>query len=165
MAVLALLLPACAPYRFGAATLFPPGIRTVYLPMPRNDTFRHDLGPILAESLTREIETRTPCKVTGNPTADTALTVRIVDEIKDVTVEAPTDDPRALDLNVTVQASWVDRAGNALLQTRGSTAPPIVTIADDQRFVPEGGQSVGSAQIRLMDRLARKIVDQMETRW
>ena len=65
--LVALLLPGCAAYRFGSATMFRPGIRTVHVPIVRNDTFRLDLGVRLSEALVKEIESRTPYKVTGDP--------------------------------------------------------------------------------------------------
>ena len=50
------LVSGCAAYRFGSASLFRPGIRTVHVPVVRNDTFRHDLGVRLTEAIVREIE-------------------------------------------------------------------------------------------------------------
>ena len=59
------LLPAgCVTYRFGSAAMFRTGIRTIHVPIVRNDTFRHDLGIRLTEAITNEIENRTPYKVT-----------------------------------------------------------------------------------------------------
>lgn len=64
-----LLMTACARYQFGTATLYPAGIRTVYIPVPRNDTFRHEFGLQLADSLVKEVELRTPYKVIGDSSA------------------------------------------------------------------------------------------------
>ncbi len=82
---------------FRSGIAISPGIQTVHVPVVRNDTFRHDLGVRLSEALVREIELRTPYKVTGDPNADSTLTCRVVNEAKRVLTETDTDDPRAID--------------------------------------------------------------------
>ena len=42
-----LFLPGCAGYHIGNATLFPPDISTVYVPMVDSHSFRPDLGEAL----------------------------------------------------------------------------------------------------------------------
>lgn len=159
-------LAGCAPYQFGSQTLFRPGIRTIYVPIPRNDTFRHELGVQLAESLTREIETRTPYKVTGDPGADTALICRIVDESKRVLTETDSDDARAADISIMVQATWSDRSGQVLMQNAViPTTGLAVGFAGDSRLVPEAGQTASGAALETVQSIANQIVSQMENRW
>lgn len=156
----------CAAYRFGSASLFRPGIRTVHVPVVRNDTFRHDLGVRLTEALVREIERRTPYKVTGDPAADSTLTCRVVSEVKRVLTETDTDDPRALDAAVTVRATWIGRQGELLMQNSVvPTGDLAILFSQDARFVPEAGQSIGSATQEAIEELAGRIVSQMEMRW
>lgn len=156
----------CAPYHFGADTLFPAGIRTVYVPMPRNDTFRHELGPKLAESLVREIESRTPYKVVGDPTADTVLQVRLTHETKQVLTESSRDDARGLNLDVAATVDWTDPTGRSLMQNAVQATPgSSFAFGAHSRFVPEAGQSSETASIAIADDLARQIVSQMEGRW
>jgi hypothetical protein len=164
--IFTVFMAGCAPYQFGSQTLYRPGIRTIYVPVPRNDTFRHELGVQLAEALTREIETRTPYKVTGDPGADTALVCRVTQESKQVLTEANSDDPRALDLGISVQATWSDRIGNVLMQDAVVPAKGLaVGFGDSNRFVPEGGQTAGTSSIETVQSLASQIVSQMESRW
>ena len=160
------LTAGCAAYRFGPESLFVPGIRTVHVPIVRNDTFRHDLGVRLSEALVKEIEQRTPYKVTGDPSADSTLTCRISNESKSVLTETDSDDPRALDAALTVRASWTSRSGDML--TQNSLIPTedlAITFGQDARFVPEAGQSIDSATQSAIESLAERIVSQMETRW
>lgn len=163
------MMTGCARYQFGAANLYPASIKTVYVPVPRNDTFRHDLNLQLAESLVREIETQTPYKVIGNPSADSILQCRLINENKSVLTETNSDDPRALNLSVAVTASWNDRLGNDLFQnalTRQIDGLDLEAQFDSAiRFVPEAGQSVGTAGLRVADDLAKQIVSQMQVRW
>ena len=156
----------CASYRFGAASMFRPGIQTIYVPIVRNDTFRHDLGVRLSEALVKEIELRTPYKVVCDPNADSTLNCRVVNETKRVLTEKDTDDPRALDAAISVQAMWTSRGGELLMQN--SIVPSgVLTIAFGQsaRFVPEAGQSIDTATQDAIAKLAQRIVSQMEMRW
>ncbi len=160
------IMPGCAAYQFGSASMFRAGIRTVHVPVVRNDTFRHDLGIRLTEALVKEIERRTPYKVTGDPNADSVLTCRVGNEAKRVLTETETDDPRALDAVIAVEATWAGRSGQLLMQNsvvpNGSLA---ITFGQDARFVPEAGQSIDSATQAAIEDLAERIVSQMECRW
>ena len=156
----------CAAYRFGPDSMFRPGIRTVHVPIVRNDTFRHDLGVRLSEALVKEIERRTPYKVTGDPNADSTLTCRVANESKRVLTEVDTDDPRALDAALAVRATWTSRGGEVLMQNSVIPTDDLaITFGQDARFVPEAGQSIDSASQAAIENLAERIVSQMEIRW
>ena len=166
MAASTMLSAGCVTYRFGAASMFRTGIRTVHVPIVRNDTFRHDLGIRLTEAITNEIENRTPYKVTGDPNADSTLTCRVSDQTKQVLSEADTDDPRALNAVVAIRSSWVSREGELLMQNSVVPSDEIsINFAQESRFVPEAGQSVGLATQTAIEQLASSIVSQMELRW
>ena len=167
--VAALLMVACcgcANYQYGNAALFPEGIRTVHVPIVRNDTFRHDLGVRLTEALIKEIELRSNYKVTSDPNADSTLRCRLTDEGKQVLSESNTDDPRALDASISVRAAWVNRSGQMLMQN--SVIPlddNAITFGQSVRFVPEAGQSIDTAMQQAIEQMASRIVSQMELRW
>ncbi|MEM8666750.1 MAG: LPS assembly lipoprotein LptE [Planctomycetota bacterium] len=164
--VCCVVLPGCATYQFGNQAMFRPGIRTIHVPVVRNETFRHDLGVRLTEALGKEIERRTNYKVTGDPNADSVLTCRVVNESKRVLTETDTDDPRALDAAISVEATWTGRSGELLMQN--SVVPNgalAITFGQDARFVPEAGQSIDSATQTAIENLAERIVSQMEIRW
>lgn len=166
LSVSSILCSGCAAYRFGSASMFHPGIRTVHVPIVRNDTFRHDLGVRLSEALVKEIERRTPYKVSKDPNADSTLNCRIVSEAKRVLTETPSDDPRAIDAAISVRASWTSRNGELLMQN--SVAPTgdiALNFGQDTRFVPEAGESIDSANQAAIEDLAERIVSQMEVRW
>jgi hypothetical protein len=156
----------CAAYRFGPASLFRSGIETIHVPVARNDTFRHDLGVRLTEAVVRQIELRTPYKVTGDPNADSTLTCRVVSETKRVLTETDTDDPRALDAAISVRATWISRGGELLMQNSlVPTGELDISFGQDARFVPEAGQSIDIATQTAIENLAERIVSQMEIRW
>src|ERR1051325_2587560 len=87
-------LGGCAGYRAGTASLYPPDIHTVYVPIFESDSFRRNLGERLTEAVDKEIELKTPYKVVHTPDADSVLTGRILGDTKRVVVEDQNDQPR-----------------------------------------------------------------------
>jgi hypothetical protein len=159
-------LGGCAAYQFGNTSLYNPNIRTIHVPIVRNDTFRHEIGKQLTEALVRSIEMRTPYKVVGDPSADSTLTCRITGQSKRVIAENLVDEPRALNNAISIELTWTDRRGNLLLTNRfvpvGELAFYFVQGND---FIPEGGQSMATSQQKAVEQLADQIVGQMESRW
>ena len=165
-AVALLWLGGCASYQFGSDALFPNKIRTIHIPVVRNETFRHDLGPQLTEALVREVERRTPYKVVSNPNADSTLRCNIQAQTKAVLTETSSDDPRALDSGITVATTWTSRQGLRLMQNSvASGDSDSIGFSQSVRFVPEAGQSIDTANQEVIEQLARRIVSQMESRW
>ena len=163
---LGLTMGGCAQYRFGPATLFRGGIRTVHVPVVRNDTFRHDLGVRLTEALVKAIERRSFYKVTGDPNADSTLRCRVYSESKVSLTETDSDDPRALDAAISVRGDWLSRNGEVLMQNAIATTDDLtIYFGQDARFVPEAGQSIDTATQEVIEALAERIVSQMEVRW
>ena len=166
MLLLFISAAGCAGYQLGTSTLYNPNIRTIYVPIVRNDTFRHDLGVQLTEAVQKAIEQRTPYKVVNDPAADSTLTCRVTSQAKRTVTEARTDEPRAVETLVTLELTWTDRRGNLLMENRpvplGDLAYYFIQGID---FVPEGGQSMATAQQRAVERWSEQIVNQMESRW
>lgn len=161
------LLPVgCAGYQFGPQAMFRPDVRTIHVPIARNETFRDDLGVRVTEAVIRRIQQRTPYVVTGNPNADSVLTCRVVSVTKRGLTETETDELRALEAVTAVEASWVGRNGNVLMENRilpsGSLA---LAFAQESRVVPEAGQPLEVELQSSIDDLADRIVAQMEARW
>jgi len=161
-----LFLPGCMSYRVGNQSLYRSDVKTVYIPMIRNDSFRPDLGVRLTEAIQKQIELRTPYTIVTREMADSTLTCRITSDSKRVITETTTDEPRALEEIVNVEAVWIDRRGMVMMENRflppGETALLFTRSVD---FVPEAGQTLITAQQRAIERLADIIVGQMEMRW
>jgi hypothetical protein len=164
--VLLLSVAGCAGYRFGAASLFPQDIRTVYVPVFESHSFRRNLGEWLTEAVIKEIERRTTYKVAGSANADSVLTGVILSDSKRIVVENPLDEPRLAEFILTVQVTWADRRSGELIRQGAVAVPPeVVELALGGRFAPEVGQSVTTAQQQAIERLAEQIVDLMEAAW
>jgi hypothetical protein len=156
----------CATYRFGAQSLFPPDIQTVYVPVFESDSFRRNLAEFLTEAVAKEIENKTPYKVVGTPQADSVLTGKITTDTKRVIIEDAYDYPRETQINMSVEVRWVNRKGDLVSQPTTMAVPAdLVTLSGDGMLVPEYGQSVTTAQLQAIQRLATQIVSLMEMPW
>ncbi|HWC89709.1 MAG TPA: LptE family protein [Pirellulales bacterium] len=153
-------------YKVGNATLYPPDIRTVYVPMFDSTSFRPWLGERLTEAVCKEIELKTPFKVVHDANADSVLTGRIVNDAKGALTMAQTGEARYLQYSMRVEVSWLDRKGGLVQQTNGVPIPSTLATIDQQsQFAPETGQSVSTAQMQDIQRLAEQIVSLMEAPW
>ncbi len=162
----ALAFGGCAGYRFGAASLYPPDIQTVYVPMFESNSFRRNLSEWLTEAVIKEIELKTPYKVVGTPQADSVLIGKLTSDTKRVIVEDPYDQPREVEVHLAVEVRWVNRKGDLLNQSSSVVIPQdLVTISDNGMLVTEYGQSVSTAQLESIQRLATQIVSLMEMPW
>lgn len=156
----------CAGYQVGVPSLYRPDIRTVHVPVFECDSFRRSLGERLTEAVIREIEQKTPYKVVSTPDADSVLTGRIVAARQRVVAESITDLPRDILADLTVQVTWYDRRGDAILQDSSFLLSPLsFSAGQGVHFVPQAGQSIATAQQEAIERLARDIVSQMEAPW
>jgi hypothetical protein len=156
----------CARYQIGNQTLYPQGIRTVYVPMFESDSFRRYLGEWLTEAVMKEIEAKTDYKVVSDPNADSVLSGRIIGETKRVLIYARTGDPRELQKELRVMVSWVDRRGRVLRESPPIPLPSELTdVTGTGNFVPEIGQSGATAQQEAIQQVARQIVGLMENPW
>ena len=156
----------CAGYRLGTRTLFRQDIRTIHVPIIRSESFRPEMGVRLTEAVQKEIENRTPYKITGAATADSTLVCRINYDTKRVVTETRTDEPRLLRQTLAAEVNWTDRIGNVLMENR--FLPPGETaflFTERSEMVPEAGQSLATSQQHSIQRMASHIVDQMEARW
>ncbi len=159
-------LTGCAAYQIGNRSLYPAHIETVYVPVIESASFRRNLGERLTEAVMKEIELRTPYKVTGDPNADSVLRCRLVSDTKRAVIPGRTGDPTQLQVGMQVAVSWTDRRGAALRQFEPLPLPPeIAFVTGNANLVPEVGQSVATAQQEAIQSLAQQIVGMLENPW
>ncbi len=161
-----LLTLGCAPYQIGNGTLYPADIQTVYVPMFESESFRRDLGERLTEAVQKEIEVKTPYKVVATPSADSILSGRITSDTKHTLVKNKFDDPREVEMGLTVEVHWLNRKGDLIGQAGTIPIPSTLTeVSETATLVPEYGQSITTAQQQAIQRLATQIVGMMEAPW
>lgn len=149
----------CRGYNLGNQYLFRSDIRTVHVAVFESDSFRRFLGQRLTEAVVRQIELDTPLTITDPQLADSFVQGRIVRETKRSLAEDRFDDPRNIAVDWMVEVTWVDRAGVPLMPLQK------IRIRRDANFIPEGGQSLTTAQQEVIDQIARDVVANMEMPW
>ena len=149
----------CATYQVGNQALFRKDICTVHIPVFESDSYRQFLGERLTEAVIKEVESRSPYKVATLQSADSTLHGKILLDQKRVLIESRTDEARDVQVNLMVSVSWNDRYGRPLMKSRQ------IQITQFANFVPEGGQSMTTAQQEIIEKIAQDIVSQMELPW
>ncbi len=158
-----MLLAGCG-YMLGSP--YQAEVRSVYIPTFGNQTFRRGLEFQVTEAVQKEVKNRTPFLIAKPPYADTVLRGNIISLRKDVLGESQFDDPRELQVSLAVELTWEDlRTGQILAQQQMPVTPDLVHVLADATFAPEIGQSLATGQQQAIDRLARQIVNMMETPW
>jgi hypothetical protein len=181
VAAVCLVLPACEAggnftlLGYTTRPMHNPDIRTVRVPIFRNETFYRGLEFDLTEAIIREIEQKTPYKVVpASQTADTELLGTIVSGTKSVVIFNQLGEVRDAETTLTVQITWRDLrlgcVGDVLTgpdpAAPGATPPPHpaenVLVQSLASFRPELGESLTTANQRMVQRMARQIVQMME---
>jgi hypothetical protein len=160
-----LLSSGCAGYHIGNATLFPPDISTVYVPMVDSHSFRPDLGEALTEAICKQIEKETPYKVVGSPNADSILTAKIVNDTKRVIVRNKFDEPQSTEVNYQVQVTWINRKGDQIYNGAVPLPPEFTTLGQSSAYIPAYGQSYTTSEYYVVQKMAQQIVGLMERPW
>lgn len=161
------------------------GIRTVYVPIPKNDSFAQRLEFYLQEAVVREITQNTPYMIQSDPSrADTALELKIVNRTKFVMLPNQINGVRSADVMPLVQVVWRDlrpgRKGDILsnkerfdpnelpLPGQPRATAPIavpVMVTPTASYQPELGGSTATADKQAIDRAAIQIRQMMEKSW
>ena len=159
-------LTGCAGYFIGASTLYRPDIYTVHVPIFESDSYRSFLGERLTEAVVKQIEQTTPYKVVADPFADSTLQGRVLYDSKYVILENRNDEPRDIEFKMGVEVVWRDRSGQIILGPEFIAMPrELLEIGQAVHFIPESGQSLATAQVLAIERLAEQIVAKMEVPW
>ena len=152
----AILQCGCAGYQIGNQGLYRFDVSTVHVPIFQSDSLRRFLGERLTEAVVKEIELRTPYKVTTFAEADSVIQGKIITDRKRVVSVDQFDNPRNLSANIRIEVAWTNRNNQPLF------AQGILRIDDATNFIPEAGQSITTAQQEVINQIAREIVNQME---
>jgi hypothetical protein len=137
LSVLALALPACESngnFTVGGYTTMPnydDHIRTVYVPIFENRTFRKDIEFDLTRAVVREIEAKTPFKVVSDcECADTELIGTIIAGNKRILNRNQLNEVREAETTLMVSVVWRDRRTGEILSAPAKRpgdplAPPV----------------------------------------
>ena len=159
------LIPSGCGYNVGAP--YNAEIRSVYVPIFTTSSYRRGMEQQLTEAVQQQILMRTPYRLVNEDEADTKLTGRIISDNKSVLGVNGYSDARELQVNLVVQVTWEDLRTGRALATQQVPLPPadVVTQTSQGNFAPEVGQSLATANQQAIDKMARNIVNMMETPW
>lgn len=187
----AIVLAGCTSdghFRFLGYTTEPPydpSIRTVYVSMAKNITFRQEMEDYLTRAVIREINLKTPMRTVSNrDCADTELTLKLVNWHKTVLIPSPTGQNRQAELGWGVEVVWKDlrpgHIGDVLSNAKSAlpTQPPLpgmeqspprpaipVLLLPTVTYEPELGPSNATAEQQAIDRVAVQVAAMMERPW
>lgn len=141
---------------YSTKPLYMTSVKTVTVPIFGNKTFRREWEFRLTEAIDKNIEYRTPFKVSSRDHADTILSGEIVDIQEDVlTRRFGISLPRETQVTIVVNFIWKDlRTGKVLLERKA--------FAKAATEIPQIGERVADAEQWAVERLAAAIVDQMQ---
>lgn len=149
----------CAGYQGGSTAFFRSDIRSVHVAIFESDSYRRFLGQRITEAVIKQVELGTPYLISDPQFADSFVRGRLIRETKRSVGDNRFDEPRDIQVAWRVEVTWTDRSGTPLMQKQ------LIRIDNDENFIPEAGQSLTTAQQRLIEKLAREIVGQMEMPW
>lgn len=145
---------------------FSPHVRSVHVPTFTSDDHRRGYEQLLTEAVQKQIQMETPYRLTSAAMADTILTGHIAGITKRVDNQNRFDDPRELELAISVYVTWQDaRTGEILAQRQLAMDPALAQLESQVSFAPEVGQSLATGTQDAVNQLARDIVSMMHASW
>ena len=155
---LGVLFAGCSGY--SNQPLYTNSVKSIYVEMFDNTTFQRDLEYNLTDAVAKRIEAETPYKIVSDKSrADTVLSGKITGIGSSVlTIERETGRALESQAEVTAQFDWKNlKTGEYLLE--GSTATATASYSEFQE------QSFDYASRTAANKLAERIVEQMQTKW
>lgn len=157
-------LPGCAtdPTRgYSFQSTYSDQVSTVAVPIFENATYHRGVQFDLTDALIKEIEARTPYKVTSSERADTVLTGRVRRvELEQLSKSPLTGLSEEVIVSVTIDFEWQDLlTGKPMLRRENFTGHGL--------FVPSRptGERIELGQLAAVEQLARDVVAEMRGSW
>lgn len=146
---------------YSAQSIYPQNVSSIAVPIFENRTYVRDVEFELTDALVKEIEARTPYKVTSSSRADTMLTGQIRKVELDQLSKSPhTGLTEEAILSVTIDFEWKDlRNGRTLVERRQYTGHAL--------FVPSrpSSEPIELGQFAVVQQLARDMVGELQAEW
>ena len=146
---------------WAVGTTYDTSIKTVAIPVVQNDTFDREVGYLLTNALIREVESRTPWKVTSENVADTVLDVTVTKvTMRALSQSRLTGLDQEMALQLTVDWNW-ERIDDS------STIAGWDGMGTSGLFLPSNplGEPVELGRLESVELMARAIVDRMSESW
>jgi hypothetical protein len=140
--------------------LYPTNIDTVYVEMFENESFRRGFEYDLTDAVAKRIEAETPYKIVSDrDTADSVITGKISAVNEQVlSMERQTGRPLEKQVSVVAVVSWKNlRTGQLLVENK--------SVKEAMSFSPWLNQGVDYGSAVSVNRMAERIVEQMQIKW
>jgi len=148
---------------YSLASQYDTGIKTVCVPIwtRGREVFRRDIEMRLTEAIVKKIELDTPYKVVDKSRADTELRGSL-DLVSQRVLSFNTDDglPQETEITMSVSFTWTDlRSGKAIKQ--------VANLHQSAVYIPPSplNEDFFQGSEDVVNRLARRVVEQMESDW
>ncbi|MDY7107914.1 MAG: LptE family protein [Planctomycetota bacterium] len=146
---------------YSTESVYSTAVRTVAVPIFENETFSRGLEFELTDAVIKEIEARTPYKVTTQPRADTILTGRITRvELDQLSKSRLTGLGEEVVLSVTIDFEWKDWRTDAPLVARRSFSGHGLAVPSAPT-----GERLELGRMAAVQQLARDLVEEMRAAW
>jgi hypothetical protein len=140
--------------------LYPTNIESVYVEMFENESFRRGLEYDLTDAVAKRIEAETPYKIVSDRNiADSVISGKIVTINEEVlSMERQTGRPLEEQADVAAVVSWKNlKTGQLLIEN--------VRVRNAMSFSPWLNQGIDYGSAVAANRLAERIVEQMQVKW
>jgi len=144
---------------------YSPEIRTVYVPIFKSTSRRRGYEYQLTEAVQNKIKTRTPFRLAREDEADTRLLGKITSVEKRVLGQSISSDARELQLDMMVEVTWEDVRTGDTLRSTSVPAADLVRLQAQGDYAVEVGQSRATGDQQVIERLATRIVEMLESPW
>ena len=142
-------------------SIFTSQVKTVAVPIAQNTTQYRQMGFLLTDAVIKEIESRTPWKVTYTSRADTVLNMTINDvQLQTISLSDLTGLNEEVVVSLNIDFNWDDLETNQ-------------TIFARQRFLgrrpvcglESSGETIQVGEFQVIQQMATDIVDEMAASW
>ncbi|MEN8148412.1 MAG: LPS assembly lipoprotein LptE [Planctomycetota bacterium] len=136
--------------------------RTLAIPMFTNRTLRRDLERDLTRFVREEAAARTSYSLVDGSAADVVVTGKLVDVNEDVLSDRSKGGIRESSVVFTVVVTVTDRTGN---RSGGRKIVDGRRMVERASFVPVKGESLRTAEVLVMRRIAERVVYSLSSEW
>lgn len=161
----ACLLTGCAGYQIGNQTLYTANIQTIYIPMVKAPTLGPHMSERITEAVAKEVELRTPYKITQANLANAILNIEIIDYKQGINFKDRWGGPRQDNLEMKAKVELVNRGTLSPECSCEFSLDQEGIVLGHGSMIPVAGQSTATEQQEAIDRLARCIVNSLEKPW
>jgi hypothetical protein len=146
---------------WSAASVYPMHVRSVAVPIFENTTMERDLEFDLTDAIIKEIQARTPYRVTSGSRADSILTGQIRSVMRDqLSKSRQTGLSEEVIVSVSIDFQWKDlRTGEAIVEREA--------FAGHGLFVPSApsSESIELGRFAVVQQLAADLVSELRHDW